>query len=692
VNPPLERAPQSDETSERRRKRQKKIGKAVKAALARRERAAAERDAAERASEGPKDEALEYLEHLESTGLGQAWLLDPLRDPMPAGAPKLGGVVASLPRRRLLSVNPDSLGSPPMVKRIRFESTNGRAVLRLFSWVLAIARFLAATFFDILIRRDTVTRRAVRLRETLQRMGPTFIKLGQQLSLRADVVPYEYTSELSKMLDKVPAFPFAEARAVIERAHGRPLEETFAVFDPEPIGSASLACVYQAVRQDGRRVAVKVRRPGIGDALAVDLRVLGWLMTFAEGTTLLRAGMTRHLRTELRSMLMEELDFRREARYTYLFRRRAEKKRQEYITAPYVHFDLSNEEVLVTEFVSGIFMWELLSAIDRGDDEAIELIKEAGIDPKVVAYRMCEAFNFETMESLLFHADPHPGNIILRPGSLLVFIDFGSCGRFPTKTKNAWKMLHGYLLDEDVQGMTRAAISVLEPLPHIDFESFTKEAESLFWDWLYAMQDKHSEWWEKASGSIWMRFVGIVRRYEVPVNLDTIRLFRATFLYDTTAYRLFRELKMDDEYRRWSKRAGKRAKKRLSKQVRRRWARGLPSSDFLQIEDMTRLGRQLLQRVQHELDKPRHQFQQMLGKVGYVVSFGLKLTAVALLLHLVIVSVLYVIGLVTGTTTNVGDAFRQVVSAKWYQIGVAAIGFILLRRLIKRIQDVDVEK
>jgi hypothetical protein len=126
--------------------------------------------------------------------------------------------------------------------------------------------------------------------------------------------------------------------------------------------------------------------------------------------------------------------------------------------------------------------------------------------------------------------------------------------------------------------------------------------------------------------------------------------------------------------------------------VRRRWARGLPSSDFLQIEDMTRLGRQLLQRVQHELDKPRHQFQQMLGKAGYVLSFMLKLSAVGLLVHVVIVSLLSFIGVLTNTPRDVTDVFEQIISAKWYQISVAAIGFILLRRLIKRIQDVDVDQ
>ena len=120
--------------------------------------------------------------------------------------------------------------------------------------------------------------RAVRLRRAFERGGPTFAKLAQQLSMRADMLPYAYCAELSKMLDRAAAFPTEKAIAIIERNLGRPLGDVFEVFDPTPIGSASLACVFQAQLKTGERVAVKVRRPGIGPLIAADLRAMDWML------------------------------------------------------------------------------------------------------------------------------------------------------------------------------------------------------------------------------------------------------------------------------------------------------------------------------------------------------------------------------------------------------------------------------
>ncbi len=122
------------------------------------------------------------------------------------------------------------------------------------------------------MRRSSTQRSAERLRRTFEKAGPTFSKLAQQLSMRADMLPYEYCAELSKMLDRAATFPTEQAIETIERNLNRKLGDVFSAFDPTPIGSASLACVYQARLRTGERVAVKVRRPGIGLLIAADLR------------------------------------------------------------------------------------------------------------------------------------------------------------------------------------------------------------------------------------------------------------------------------------------------------------------------------------------------------------------------------------------------------------------------------------
>src|SRR5262249_40373333 len=155
----------------------------------------------------------------------------------------------------------------------------------------------------------------------------------------------------------------------------RPLSEVFDVFDPEPIGSASLSCVYQAKLKNGDLVAVKVRRPGIGPLIAADLRALDWLLIVLETLTIITPGMTRGLREDLQSILFRELNFRTEARYTDMFRRRAAKRAPNDVTAPRVYFEYCTEEVLVSELVSGVWIWEIMAAVDRDDQEFLEKLR-----------------------------------------------------------------------------------------------------------------------------------------------------------------------------------------------------------------------------------------------------------------------------------------------------------------------------
>jgi predicted unusual protein kinase regulating ubiquinone biosynthesis (AarF/ABC1/UbiB family) len=490
----------------------------------------------------------------------------------------------------------------------------------------------------------------------------------------------------------VKPFPTQHAIDAIERVTGKKISELFSVFDPSPIGSASLSCVYQAVRKDGQKVAVKVRRPGIGRMLAADLKALGWVMDLAESLSVVRTGITRNLRIELHSMLMEELNFLREARYTELFRKRSRKKKQHHITAPRVFRDMSGEDVLVTEFVSGVFLWEIISALDKKDATAINLIRTQGIDPREIARRMVLAFNWETLENIFFHADPHPANIVIKPDNTIVFIDFGSCGRFSSKTRRLWMQLHHYLNEEDVQGMVESSISILEPLPPIDLDRFIKEVEGLYWDWLYALSDKDSEWWEKASGMMWMTFVGIARNYNIPMNLDTLRLFRATFLYDTIMYRLWREMDLDTEYQRYHRQAAKRAKRRVRKSIRRRVEEGLQVKDYLRLEETVRMGRQALGRIQHVLDTPSHNFSHMLGKAAFGVSIFLKLLALGMGIHVLAVIAVTIYQSITGIELSIWDTFKNIVASEWYQIGLMLVLLVIVRKVLMRFEDIDIEK
>jgi ubiquinone biosynthesis protein len=702
----LHRDPDEEELEERRERKRQRRQKKRDRFRSSVERALAEhsaREAAKRMADAPgttgrpsSDVRIAALDEILQTPLGAAWIeTDAADGPRPPIIEQpMPGIVAPLPRRQIVKRADENQphATPPMAKVVTFEATFLLTVGRLFIWVFAAFKFFGGNFFDAVRGRNTLERRAVRLRQTLESLGATFIKLGQQLSIRADILPYAYCEELAKMLDSVKPFPTERAIETIERTNGKKITELFAVFDPKPIGSASLACVYQALLPTGEKVAVKVRRPKVGTTLAGDLRALGWLMQFAELFSFLRPGMTRNMRIELHTMLFEELNYFMEARYTELFARRAKKKKQTYLDAPKVYFEYSGEDVLVTEFVTGVFLWEVLGALDRNDEEALADLKARGIDPVLLSKRMIRAFNWETLECLFFHADPHPANIVIRPDNSLIFIDFGSCGRFSSKMKRLWQQLQYYIDLEDVGGMVETSIAILEPLPPIDIDRFTKEMEAMYWEWLYATKSKHAEWWERCSGYMWMHFIGLSRRHNVPMNLDTLRLFRATFLYDSIAMRLWNGLDTNREYMKYSQERGRRARKRMRRTIARRIDKGPTNRDYLRIGDFVRFTAQLMNRIQHSLDNPDHRFSKMLGKAAFGVSMGLRFVTVGAALHILGVLAISLGLALLDRPTDLNEILMGVISSKWYQAAAGLTLLIVIRRTLMRFEDIDVEK
>jgi predicted unusual protein kinase regulating ubiquinone biosynthesis (AarF/ABC1/UbiB family) len=510
-----------------------------------------------------------------------------------------GALYQNLPRPNSLGVVKENRPAlPPPRRQVTFEAGIPASVAKLFIWIWGAWRFFLGTFIDKLRHRDSQERRAVRLRETFERLGITFIKIGQQLSMRLDLIPYAYTRELENMLHNVPSMSADEAIETIERTTKRRLHEIFEAFDPDPIGSASVACVYQAVLKSGERVAVKVRRPHIGEDLASDMRALQWLLKISE-LVFLRPGFTVNLAFELRTMLMEELDFVREARFNEIFRRRTRKTKQlRFVSAPKVFFDHSNSEVLVTEFISGVWLHELLSALETDDKAALAKIEEMKIDPLILARRIQLIARFNNFENIFFHADLHPANILIQPGNKIRLIDFGSCGSFNRKELASWRRWFDAQSVNDVGGMVQAALGILEPLPPIDRDTFAMRMEMMFWNDLYALKSKHSDWTERISARLWMGFLELSREFDVPMRLNTLRMIRASMLADTIAARLDHDQDPYKEFRYYEKGAGRRAKKRAFRRVRRLTG----PAKFLRIESAIESALKTVYRVQRAVD------------------------------------------------------------------------------------------
>jgi ubiquinone biosynthesis protein len=265
--------------------------------------------------------------------------------------------------------------------------------------------------------------RPQRLRMAFEELGPTYIKLGQMLSTRPDLIPMEFIQELSKLQDDVPAFPFKEVCKVIKSEFGRPPEELFDSLEKNPQASASIGQVHRAVLKDGESVAVKFQRPGIRKIIEVDLEIMLHLATLAEHH-IEELALHRPVKIvdEFARTLEKEIDYKIEA--TSLERCARQFLDDPYVYIPKVYRELTTARVLTAEFVEGI----KISDIDG--------LESAGLDRKEITSRGADLVLKQVFEHGFFHADPHPGNIFALPNNVICLIDFGMVGVVDRQTRD----------------------------------------------------------------------------------------------------------------------------------------------------------------------------------------------------------------------------------------------------------------
>lgn len=270
--------------------------------------------------------------------------------------------------------------------------------------------------------RDDRLTRAERIRMAFEELGPTYVKLGQALSTRPDLVPAEFTEELAKLQDEVPPCPFEDIRAILEDEFKRPTVEVFTRFDPQPLASASIGQVHRARRQGGDEVAVKVQRPGIRKVIEVDLEIMLHLATLME-RHIEEIALHRPVKIveEFARTIEKELDYTLEA--THMERIAQQFLGDPSVYIPAVYRDTTTERVLTMEYVSGIKVSEVAQ------------LKAAGLDPKVITDRGADLFLRQVFDFGFFHADPHPGNIQVLAENVICLLDFGMVGSVDRTTR-----------------------------------------------------------------------------------------------------------------------------------------------------------------------------------------------------------------------------------------------------------------
>lgn len=349
------------------------------------------------------------------------------------------------------------LGDYLMTTRSRFWRT--WAILRLFAgFILEISRYKVIRKIKGSANEarlpEIYRSQAIRFRETALSLEGLLIKVGQFFSTRVDVLPKEYTMELAQLQDNVPPVATEQICQLIFRELGQSVDTLFGEFSEQPVAAASLGQVHRAVLKSGQTVAVKILRPGIEQIIEIDLKAFrGVIWMFRKFADLEKTVDLDAIYNEFAITVREELDYKLE--YANLERFRENFKDDSKIQVPNVFVEYSSQRVLTMEFVGGYKINDRQSLIS------------AGIDIKVLAGTLVHAYLKQALLDGFFHADPHPGNLFVRPDGGLIFIDFGMVGKVSQSNMRSIRKLVSGVINSDAEELAKALLErdLLNRLP-----------------------------------------------------------------------------------------------------------------------------------------------------------------------------------------------------------------------------------
>ena len=419
-------------------------------------------------------------------------------------------------------------GGPPPRKDRRVD----RLLLdleRLARLLWALAALCAPLVLRVLAgRRPSAAAVGLSLRRMLQSLGLTYVKLGQFMAMRFDILPEAVCRELAQLFDDVaPIAPLALRRA-LEAEFGAPPETVFATFDWTPIAAASVAQVHRATLADGQAVAVKVQRPGVAAIFAADMRNLARLAGLIDRLGVVGPQSIREAVGEFQRFTARELDFRTEGQTAE--RLRANAGPSEY--APRIYWTHSTQRVLTMELIVG----HRLSDVIAGGATAAR----AGLDLDQAARNLARACLRQLFVTGFFHADPHPGNIFVLDDGTICFVDFGIFGQLSDARRETFAAYIESVAIGDLAAAYRHFMALLIPTAQTDHRRLRGDIEAIFERWRAASADPDTPAADRHLGKYVGEFIGAIRDNKVRMGLDTLLFWRTLIVLDATALR-FRE-------------------------------------------------------------------------------------------------------------------------------------------------------
>jgi predicted unusual protein kinase regulating ubiquinone biosynthesis (AarF/ABC1/UbiB family) len=384
------------------------------------------------------------------------------------------------------------------------------------------------------LRRRRVRDGAARMQAFLEELGGTWVKLGQALALRFDLLPADYCFRFFRLLNQMPSFAAADVRQVIEADLGRPVEELFSHFEWQPIAAASIGQVHRAALPDGTAVAVKVQRPGIRTAVRADLRLMRWLAGVLD-TALLGQRHARDFVREFARWTDEELDYRIEARHAAVLRRNAAGDALERDAAVIAAY--TTARVLTLEYLDGVAVVDVIDAIRREDRPFLEAFRARGHDPRRIASHIVWNSLNQIYRFGYFHADPHPANLIVLPGDAIGYVDFGIVGRLDERTTGSLRYFAQCLFAGRVAAAVDEFMGFLTPAPSTNVAAARHDlAEALK---RYLDSERVGPGGVASDEDVFeVQMLGIVRRHAMELAPDIVRYLKAVLTAEATVREL----------------------------------------------------------------------------------------------------------------------------------------------------------
>ncbi|RME91614.1 MAG: AarF/ABC1/UbiB kinase family protein [Candidatus Hydrogenedentota bacterium] len=344
---------------------------------------------------------------------------------------------------------------------------------------VGIGKRVFVGFLRIIFRRQkSALSYPAHFRRALERLGPTFVKLGQALSLRDDMLPTRFTRELQKLQAEVPAIPFSDVIAVIESQFGMPAQMVFKEIEKEPVAAASLAQTHLAKLRSGQRVIIKVQRPGIRQLMISDINIMRRVVAILQKFPFVQNYRPSEFVEEFADYTMRELDFTQEGKNADKFRENFKENRS--VLFPRIYWDYTTPMVLTMEFIDGVSPTEH------------QKLKRLGIDAKKVAKIAAEAVLQMLFIDGFFHGDPHPNNIIIVGRSKVAWIDLGITGTFSDHVRKEMFLYYYYMVHGEYEQAVQYFMKLVTPGPKADPETFQKELAEEIKKWASSTSKEYS--------------------------------------------------------------------------------------------------------------------------------------------------------------------------------------------------------